>query len=959
MAGVRRWLLLGNRFRPGLRGFPRTAELSTVTIVILGLSMVSVPAAAASAASSSADCASFEAPDAIAAERKAVECGIAVENLAERTEYAQVMIDGTGTRTLAVASEPQRMKRADGRWAKIKPTLHVAGDVVVPEATLADVKFSAGGSGPLVSWRSTAGAFEVYWPHGPLPPPSLRDATAVYESVLPQVNLHVTATAEGFTHAVEVLTPEAAALPEVRRLRYRMGGDARVEPVDGDGLRVVDANGQTFAVSRSASMWDSSNDPASAGEVLPAARVARAAAAGPEPATAQGPAETSQRRPVGVAMTGDELVVTADERMLTDPAVRWPIFIDPPFNGLRSKWAYANSANKDWDVENRAWVGVNPYDGVRYRSFFDFNVSALRGTQVLSAKVTMKLDHSWSCDNTYVHLYRTNTDGITAASGGRMAWSTRPLPSHWLDSWAGHANEAGGCGTTQPDADAVFEGATLTGDVRSRATANATTYTIGLCACNDQGEYEAAQDRWKKFFTGQTYLIATYDKEPNAPAPQALSATTDCYKACSSPAVVRTTVPTLRANVSDPYNGNLRTVFEVRASASATATLVAGNSLAAPVTTAAPGTATWKVPTNKLVGGTTYYWRAQSTDENNLTGSWSGWQTLTVDTAAPALPTVDSTQYPERAWGALVGTAGTFTLTGGSDMADFSWQVDAGPVTTVTATGTGPKTATAPHTPPTDMVHTLNVTAKDIAGNISGVRAHQFWVSPLPEKYARWKLDETSGTTAADSGTGSSTLSPGTLAGPVSFGAGYLGNGATFGGPDARITAAGPVLDTTRSFTVLAWVRAANLNAAGQQTILSQDGTLASRFQLQFRQDANGGTGGWCFSMRATDGDTPTSTCTDGSAWGLPSNGVWVHLAGVYDAVTGTIRVYVMGEPFSCGGESAATSFTGNWSATGPFVIGRGLAGGAGAEHWRGDVDDVHAFQRVLSAAEICQQAVK
>jgi hypothetical protein len=957
MAGVRRWLLFGNTSRSGEHAPRRVAGLSAVTILILG--MVSVPAAAA-AASSGADCTSAEAPDAIAAERKALECGVTVENLAERTEYAQVMIDATGTRTMTVASEPQRIKRADGRWAKIKPTLHVSGGVVVPEATLADVQFSAGGPGPLVSWRSAAGTFEVYWPYGPLPPPSLRDDTAVYESVLPQVNLHVTATTEGFTHAVEVLTPEAAALPEVRRLRYRIGGDARVEPADDDGLRVMDADGRTLAVSRSASMWDSSDDPASAGEVLPAASAARAASAAPEPATAAGPAETSQRRPVGVEMVGDELIVTADEQMLADPDVQWPLFIDPPFNGLRSKWAYANSANKDWDVENRAWVGVNPYDGVRYRSFFDFNVSTLRGTQVLSAKVTMKLDHSWSCDNTYVHLYRTNTDGITAASGGRMAWSTRPLPSsHWLDSWAGHANEAGGCGTTQPDADAVFEGATLTSDVQLRATGNATTYTVGLCACNSEGDYETAQDRWKKFFTGQTYLIATYDKAPNAPAPQALSTTTDCYKACSSPAVVRTTVPTLRANVSDPYNGNLRSVFEVRASASATATLVAGNSLTAPVTTGAPGTATWKVPVNKLVGGTTYYWRAQSTDENDLTGAWSGWQTLTVDTTAPSMPTVDSAQYPEREWGAVVGTAGTFTLAGETDMADFSWQVDSGSVTTVTVTGTGPKTATAPYTPPTDLVHTLQVTAKDIAGNISGSRAHQFWVSPLPEKYARWKLDETSGTTAADSGTGSSTLSPGTLNGPVSFGTGYIGNGATFSGPDARITASGPVLDTTRSFTVMAWARATNLNAGAQQTILSQDGALASRFQLQFRRDANGGTGGWCFSMRATDGGTPTSTCTDGSAWGLPTEGTWVHLAGVYDAVTGTIRVYVMGDPLSCGGESAATSFTGNWSATGSFVIGRALADGASAEHWRGDADDVYAFQRVLNAAEICQQAVK
>ena len=170
----------------------------------------------------------------------------------------------------------------------------------------------------------------------------------------------------------------------------------------------------------------------------------------------------------------------------------------------------------------------------------------------------MVLDHSWSCDPTAVHLYRTNTDGITVSSGGRMNWSTRPLPSSYrLDSWSGNANEAGGCGKIQPDADAVFESTTMKNDVQARARANATTYTVGLCACNADGDYESSQGRWKKFYTNKTYLVVTYDRKPNPPVGQAFSATTDCYKACTSPAVVRTTTPTLVASVSDPYNGNL------------------------------------------------------------------------------------------------------------------------------------------------------------------------------------------------------------------------------------------------------------------------------------------------------------------------------------------------------------------------------------------------------------------
>ncbi|RIV36872.1 LamG domain-containing protein [Micromonospora radicis] len=935
-----------------------SAAALAVALLGAGFDVVAgAPDVALAASTPDPDCSVTVAPDEAAAAELAAECGVPVEALSERTEYEQVLVDPAGTQTLTVAAVPQRVRRDNGSWADVDPTLSVVGGSVRPAATLADVRFSTGGSGPMATWQVGDDSFTLSWPLGALPAPRLVGATAVYDAVLPGVNLHVTALREGFSHAVEILTPAAAANPQVRSLRYVMGGTVRVEPDADGGLRLVEPDGEVVATTHAASMWDSSLDPTNAGDVQPARDGPREEA---EPATGAEPGITSRRTDVGVEIDDTDLTVLVDETMLDDPEVTWPVFVDPPFNGLRSKWAYANNANKNWDVGNRAWVGRNSYDNVLYRSFFDFNISTLRHaeTTVLSAKVTMVLDHSWSCDPTAVHLYRTNTDGITVSSGARMNWSTRPLPSsHWLDSWSGNANEAGGCGTIQPDATAVFEGNTLKNDVQARARASATTYTVGLCACNSSGEYESSQNRWKKFFTNKTYLVVTYDRKPNAPVALAFSATTDCYKACTSPAVVRTTTPTLRANVSDPYNGNLRTTFEVRTSASASATLVAGNA-SAPTTTAAPGTASWRVPSG-LANGSTYYWRAQSKDENNLTGSWSGWQTLGVDTTPPVVSSVSSAQYPLREWGAVFGTSGTFALAGGSDVADFTWSVNSGSATTVAASGTNPKTASVTHNPTKDMVSTLSVVAKDIAGNTSQTYLHQFWVSPVPNKYARWKLDEASGSTAADSGSGGSAPSPATLSGQVSFVPGYLGNAASFTGTGGEITTSGPVLDTTKSFTVMAWVRASDLAAHDHQVALSQDGTQASRFQLMYNKDANGGAGGWCFAMRAADGGNSTTACADGAAWGLPADGSWVHVAGVYDTVAGKIRVYVMGDPLDCGGETAETAFSADWSATGAFAIGRGLSSGAAANRWRGEIDDVYAFQRTLSAREICLQAIQ
>ena len=82
-----------------------------------------------------------------------------------------------------------------------------------------------------------------------------------------------------------------------------------------------------------------------------------------------------------------------------------------------------------------------------------------------------------------------------------------------------------------------------------------------------------------------------------------------------------------------------------------------------------------------------------------------------------------------------------------------------------------------------------------------------------------------------------------------------------------------------------------------------------------------------------------------------------MHLAGVYDTTTSRIRVYVMGDPLSCGGEMTEVAVTGSWAASGSFVIGR--AKGSSSDNWRGLIDQVYAHQRVLSASEICQQALQ
>jgi hypothetical protein len=422
--------------------------------------------------------------------------------------------------------------------------------------------------------------------------------------------------------------------------------------------------------------------------------------------------------------------------------------------------------------------------------------------------------------------------------------------------------------------------------------------------------------------TNKSYLIATFDLPPYKPVAQPFTTTADCYAQCSYPALVRSTVPTLWFNAQSPFGGDLMTAVEIRNAPSDTATIVVANSSfrttvsATPVTVAGTSPAVLahlQVPAGALSNGNTYYWRGTTSNENSLWSGWSSWYAFTVDTSPPAVASVSSSQYPLKDWGAQVGTPGTFTYSGPSDVYDYTWWVDGDPAGAATTTATS-----VSHPPATDMVHTFHVKARDKAGNTGGNYDYQFWVKPLANRCWHWKLDESSGTNAADSGNtdvndpvcapiGTSvTAMPGSLSGGVSFGTGYMGNAAIFTGSGGQITTGSAIVDTTKSFTVAAWVKPSSL--AADATIISQDGTNTSGFQLNFDKDANSGAGGWCFTVRTSDSATatPTTACADGQVLGMPTVDVWFHVAGIYDATTQTVTVHVSGGSESCSGETTS-----------------------------------------------------
>jgi hypothetical protein len=195
----------------------------------------------------------------------------------------------------------------------------------------------------------------------------------------------------------------------------------------------------------------------------------------------------------------------------------------------------------------------------------------------------------------------------------------------------------------------------------------------------------------------------------------------------------------------------------------------------------------------------------------------------------------------------------------------------------------------------------------------------------------RWRLDENRGTTAKDSGPHHRDL---TLREGASWTPGISGSALRFDGRQGHAATAGPVLDTTGSYTVAAWVRLDQL-PGNYATAVSQDSrATANPFYLQY------GHGTFAFS---TPGERRAQVRLDVRL------GRWYHLVGVREAATGEIRLYVDGEL------AATTTGGAALPSTGPLTVGRAHYDGAEVDFWNGAVDEVHAVDRALTAAEVAR----
>ncbi|WP_405521126.1 LamG-like jellyroll fold domain-containing protein [Streptomyces canus] len=231
--------------------------------------------------------------------------------------------------------------------------------------------------------------------------------------------------------------------------------------------------------------------------------------------------------------------------------------------------------------------------------------------------------------------------------------------------------------------------------------------------------------------------------------------------------------------------------------------------------------------------------------------------------------------------------------------------------------------------------------AGTFAGSVPAVAAPAAVAAPvaLPAAAAHWSFDEGSGTTAADASGNAHTA---TLQGAAGWDTGKVGAHSLSLTAGGNATASGPVVDTSKAFSVAAWVNLAQLG--GYQTAVSIDGTVVSAFYLGLRDD----TGTFAFARLASDATQGAAVAAAASA---PTAGTWTHLVGVSDAAAGVTRLYVNGVL------EGETAYTAGWAGTGATAIGRALYGGGQVDQWHGLIDDVQLFPTALTSDQVATLA--
>ncbi|OAR25050.1 hypothetical protein A8W25_28720 [Streptomyces sp. ERV7] len=829
------------------------------------------------------------------------------------------------------------------------------------------MEFSGGGTQPLVRMSSAGKELKLAWPK-PLPTPVINGSTAEYRSILPDVDLRMTATDSGFTQLIAVKTPQAAKNPELDQLKLGMSSADLTVRKEADGsLSMVDkAAGGTVFQAPKPMMFDSSPG-LTDGSGMPAGPTARLKTlAAPKNALAavEAPADPSAHTAaVDVAVPADQksLVLTPNQKLLDAPGTVFPVMIDPDVKAPRAVgWAGISrywSNTSFWKFSGDFGMGYCgdegrcvPEDVKRVLYAIPVKDAAFVGKHIQDAKFRAWNSHSWSCTPQPVDLFLTgrissNTTWNNSSSMGSSSFWNKYLATR------NDARGFDGCGAGYTE----FEPPGLRDAVQAVANRNAVDLTLGLKAGSESA---SAYGQWKRF-TDDGYLQVFYNLPPRQPAMKDLSSQPGGV--CSSSTTPITKVPQLNARVSDPDQDSIGVQFALVwdngswYSTGGANTPPASNTFRASGSTFSILLPPFVVPQNKQVGWAVRAWDGVEWGP----WSWDGAPTgcyFTVDTSKPAGPVTTSLDFPGShdgqaalAWTDGVGRYGTFTFTTTSkDAVAYQWGLDQQPTAAREVATSGGAARSARALMPSEGPHTLTARAKDAAGNAGETTTYYFNVRRGQAPRAGWAMNDSPGSTRPASGPAANfpvTVTGGSMgaAGHTGTAAALTGEAAPDGTPKNYLSTQSAVLETDQSFTVSAWVNTADPSIQFQSA-LSQSSVHQAAVTLGLS------AGKWTIKAPTADNATDYGWYTASSDVAPVAN-QWTHLAGVYNAVARTLTVYVNGKP------STPAQGVSLWSARGAMDFGRLRWRDTYTDPWKGSLDDVRVYDRVLGLAEMTDLA--
>lgn len=885
------------------------------------------PAIATTTVSASSSADSQSAPDEATALSLAGATGHPVRVDGETTTTSSVSAQPNGGFQMRIDTVPVRAKK-DGVWSDLDESLRANDDgMFEPVNAALPVHFGPGGSDLLDEVQAPGGDWvRETWPFGALPVPQVSGDTATYAGALPGVDIRLKATATGMSTVLVVKNASAATDPRLRAFRLDASG-ANLAPTTTDQMLATAPDGSTVTAG-SPLWWDSTQG-----------------------GSADGPGGDEPDRPVKHVTDSTGLSLDVAQTVASTP-VKYPIYIDPDWSsGVSTSW-YTDAAYPDQsylDPASSDVLRVGSYAQWNSYMYFEYPIGALSGKTVLAASLATTQLSIDACPTNAISIevYGPQWAGFT--------WNQQAGP--WRPAFA--SQTPGSCSNPSATVPVGW-------DVTSALQSQIGQTWIQFCVFG-------ATDYTRRHFSRAATMYVSYDTPPNTPTALSMSSPNRACGTASAPAIVNSTVPwTFTATVTDPdpgasVNANFYVMAASQVGSSSPTAIAMRNPGNYP-----PGVLSVTFPANTVTSPGLYAWRVLAGD-GVLLSPYSGYCYIQVVNTPPPAPTVTTSATTMTVGVGVPVTLGTGS---GSGVVGYEYWLSRFPSTTPAAPAPIPNfwssttpacgsqsagtTIACPNATitvaPIDDNSVLWAAAYDAAGNVSkatplplqsnggtaatlaGTASFHSWpMNGLSTPYPAVVPDSNTGT-ATDT-TGSKPLTKGTTSTWVSDSIGTTTGVPTlaFAGATSNTatTSGGPSIDTTKSFTVSAWVKPTSVT--GTHTIIAQSGASRSGFILE----QVSGVMTMCVQPQVGVSSPDCAAAPSASPAGS-----WIMVTGIWDAVNHQVRI-ILGD---VGSEAVAPHVppSGDVTAGGTVTVGAAQAGGALANPWTGDIENPVLVQEVL-----------